>query len=136
MAVRQQIGDKIKCGQCGKTFVFTNKMKQGRRYCKRDCYKEASRKFDSRAYPEVWHEGKKVLLHRLIWQQANPEIELLPGDIVHHIDEDPFNRHPNNLERITGEDARAQHFNKHGSNRHHAKTKLKESDIDFSEFGF
>lgn len=100
---RRRTGDLIQCQNCGELFKFdTDTMRQTRAFCRRDCYREAQRKFDSRPYPEIWHEGKKQLLHRVIWLQANPGETLGPDDIVHHIDENPFNRDPSNLEKITG----------------------------------
>lgn len=113
MSDRRKTGDQVSCWQCGSTFRFdAQEMRQDRKYCGRDCYRESRRLFDTRPYPEVWHNGKKIYLHQMIWMEANPDETLMPGDIIHHIDENPFNRDPSNLERLTG-DSRAQHLHRH-----------------------
>lgn len=92
------------------------------------------RKFDDRAYPQIWHKGKRELLHRVIYMEATGET-LTAADIIHHRDENPFNRHPSNLERLSGNAARADHLAKHNFHRRGFKPP-QECTTDFSEFGF
>lgn len=133
---RHAIGDLIECWHCAKTFVFTASMKQYRRYCDRNCYREASHDFDRIPYPMIWVNGKRVYLHRYIFAQAHPEITLTSHDLIHHIDENPFNRDISNLELIRADDetARAIHLAKHD---YHRKPKpLKPIDPDLEDMPF
>jgi hypothetical protein len=125
----------IKCEQCGIPFVRTHKMRPNRKFCGRDCYKLSCREFDRVPYPVIWHNGKREYLHRVIWMQNHPEETLGPDDIVHHIDENPFNREPANLEKISG---RAAHLHKHDYHRGViaiAAKKAQTSEYD-PKFGF
>lgn len=103
----------LDCQQCGLPFFRTCKDKKTRRFCSRDCYKIASRKLDQVPYPRIWFNGKREYLHRVIYIQATGE-SLSGNDIIHHIDENPFNRSPENLEKLTG---RAAHLHKHNYHR-------------------
>lgn len=71
------------------------------------------RKFDERPYPQVWHEGRREYLHRVIYMKATGET-LGPNDIIHHKDHNPFNREPSNLEK---KDGRLEHLRSHNFHR-------------------
>ena len=68
------------------------------------------RNFDTVPYPRIWYKGKKEYLHRVVWMEANPDQTLTSDDVVHHKDENPFNREPSNLEKLEG---RAAHLREH-----------------------
>lgn len=115
---RRRTGDLIECRNCGERFKFNTKtMRQSREFCRRDCYRELQRNFDGRPYPQIWHNGKREYLHRVIFLEANPGETLGPDDIVHHIDENPYNRDPSNLEKKSG---RAAHLHAHDYHRRKA----------------
>lgn len=89
----------IDCAQCGEAFEKTRKHRPTRKFCDRNCYRESMRNFESVPYPVIWHNGKREYLHRVIYMLATGET--LTGDeIVHHKDENPFNRDPANLEKM------------------------------------
>jgi hypothetical protein len=104
-------------------------MKPARQYCGRPCYRQASRKYETRKYPEIWHEGKQILYHHYVWLMANPGKTIEPGEIIHHRDGNPFNRAPSNLEKLT----RAEHINRHRDENGKlvSLTPEQEADIDF-----
>jgi len=124
------------CEHCGNQYkVATVTGNSNRRYCGRDCYLEAKRAGSKNPYPKIYVNGKRVYLHRHIYAQAHPEIELTPEDIIHHKDENPFNREIDNLELIRGEDARLKHLAEH--NYHRGKTGRKKDTSTYDpEFGF
>lgn len=52
---------------------------------------------------------KREYLHRAVWRAANPGRTIPKGWHVHHIDHDPFNNAPSNLEAISTVDHGARH---------------------------
>jgi len=52
---------------------------------------------DAEGYYRFWLNGKKVTLHRYLYQ-AYHKCSILPKIVVHHKDENKLNNHPNNLE--------------------------------------
>jgi len=107
----------IVCQQCGTRFAKTAKCKPYRKYCSRECYRQASRRLTDVAYPQIWHNGRREYLHRVIYMQTTGEI-LTPNDIIHHRDGDPFNRDPANLQKING---RLEHLREHNFHRGRSK---------------
>lgn len=129
----RKIGDKLTCEHCGKVFIYTRKMNRYRKHCDRKCYIEAYRaNLDKQPYPRIWYNGRKEYLHRVIFMQAHPEIELTPEDIIHHIDENPYNRDPSNLQLIRADDenARHKHLREHNFFRGRRKAKAVASSDD------
>src|SRR5260221_327387 len=127
MRKRRKRPDFLTCAnpECKKEFPFGKMSSIGkdRKYCGKTCSNEMRRgRYDpDTAYPTVRHEGKRIYLHILIWMQAHPDEKLLPTDIIHHIDENPFNRSPDNLERLSGDNARLEHLRRHNFHRHKRK---------------
>lgn len=111
---------------CKREFAIAGINKPITKFCSRECYRNSLRNWNDTPYPQVWHEGKRIYVHRLIFMEAHPEIELTSDDIIHHKDENPYNRHPDNLELIRGEEARLEHLAKH--NFHRDKRKRKNPD--------
>lgn len=107
------------------------KDKPTRKFCTRECYRVSMRKFDSVPYPMIYFRGKREYLHRAIYMQATGET-LTPNDIIHHVDEDPFNRAIENLEKVNGRD---EHLRRHNFHRQTVRPPNDRYDFD-SEFGF
>lgn len=57
--------------------------------------------------PKLKINGKSILLHRYIWEQANGPIP--EGHEIHHKDHDPMNNVLENLECLTAQDHRDHH---------------------------
>lgn len=121
---------------CGKQIAIAGRGRKLKKYCSRECYRKAVSDFDNTPYPQIWHNGKRIYLHRLIFMQAHPEIELTPDDIIHHKDENPYNREPDNLELIRGDDARLQHLIEHNFHRGKTGRRKKDTSTFDPEFGF
>lgn len=70
---------------------------------------------DDHPYPsDMKTSGVKYILeHRLIAERKLGRY-LLPTEVVHHIDEDPTNNHPDNLQVFASQ---AEHVKHHGLNR-------------------
>lgn len=58
------------------------------------------------------HNGKKIDVHKFIWEQANGKVP--KGYVVHHIDEDKHNNELSNLQMMT----RKEHLALHGFGHH------------------
>lgn len=101
------------CGNCGGSFKPRTRKGRPQRFCSRECYKQQMRQDETTPYPRIWHNGQRIYLHRLIYMQATGE-ELSPNDIIHHKDENPFNRHPDNLEKVPD---RFEHLLRHNFHR-------------------
>lgn len=52
-------------------------------------------------YLQVEYRGRKLLLHRIIWDLCNPTDKLGPGDEIDHIDHNPANNRIDNLRKVT-----------------------------------
>lgn len=65
---------------------------------------------EGQPYYRSWNSetGRPDYLHRVIWTELNGPIP--PGFDVHHLDEDPENNEPYNLEKLTREDHRVLHW--------------------------
>ena len=100
-----------KCSHCKQDLNGT----QNKAFCSRDCYKESRRDWSNVPYPRIWYKGKREYLHRVIWMEAHPEEELLATDVIHHKDENPFNRDIDNLEKVKDG---AEHLARHNYYRH------------------
>jgi hypothetical protein len=88
------------------------------------------RKFDKRPYPQMYYKGKLEYVHRVIYMQHTGET-LTADDIIHHKDENPFNRDISNLEKLTG-DARRRHLEIHRPNfRRNGTARLVGDDCPF-----
>ena len=98
---------------CRKMFALTRKDRRTRKFCSRDCYKNSMRRFDDIPYPMIWHNGKREYYHRVVYMIATGE-QLTSKDIIHHKDGNPFNRAPENLEKLDGKHA---HLHKHNYHR-------------------
>ncbi len=114
------------CLFCGD--ILTTKRKK-QKYCNRNCYKESCRKFDFVPYPMMWYKGKRELYHRVVYMESTGEI-LTSNDIVHHINNNPFDRRIENLEKLNGQ---AAHLHVHNYHRDKRKRKI---DVDTDEFGW
>lgn len=73
-------------------------------------YPESKRRSD-RVYYKRTSTGKPVWLHRAVYEHHNGPIPR--GHHVHHVDGDPFNNLPWNLQVITGRDHVKQHLAEH-----------------------
>lgn len=105
--MKKQIVKTCALTDCQLSFILGRKDKKTRRFCSRDCYKLASR--TSATYTQIWHNGKREYLHRVIYMTSTGE-KLTSNDIIHHIDENKQNNDISNLEKLTG---RAAHLFKH-----------------------
>lgn len=105
------------CLFCEKEFEWTpythSSRKGGPKFCGRPCYRADRQKdMDKTAYPMLWVDGRRVYLHRYIYEQHHG-VKLRSDQIIHHKDENPFNRAIENLELIDGEEALREHLMKH-----------------------
>jgi AraC-like DNA-binding protein len=63
-------------------------------------------------YKEIWAPdwwtgltyGNRALEHQVVYAEANNLTEIPVGHVVHHIDHDKLNNHPDNLELMTRKD--------------------------------
>lgn len=46
-------------------------------------------------------KGNRVYVHQRVWCEANGKTKVPDGYVIHHIDEDKFNNHPDNLVCLT-----------------------------------
>jgi hypothetical protein len=61
----------------------------------------------------ITHDGQQYSLSRVIWNASHPEDIIKPGEVIHHIDEDPLNDDISNLQKITfGEHKRLHALNR------------------------
>lgn len=89
-------------------------------YCSRACYnverstRGVERKAKvSRRYRTVSRKVDGVIVHmqrsHWVWNEAHPDDPVMPGEYVHHIDHDPNNDDPSNLQKLSVEDHQAYH---------------------------
>lgn len=109
-------GKTFTCQIC-KTIKVCTKSKK-RKFCSRACYIAYSRQLPTSQYKRVWHNGKRVYLHRLIYEQHSGK-PLEPDAIIHHIDGNKTNNDPSNLEKLTG---KAAHLHCHNYHRRSDRT--------------
>ena len=96
------------CPTCAETFtVPQSAVRKGRKFCSNKCARVRAAKPGT--YRNVVVDGKLVKKHRLIMEQALGR-PLLPTEIVHHVDEDPSNNDPSNLEVCASQ---REHTRKH-----------------------
>lgn len=105
------------CPQCGLLFKIPD---QRQKYCcmkcRRNAYKgngnpnfrNGSRASAGYKVVHVTGDGKHSLEHRLVLENKIGR-KLLPGEQVHHIDEDKTNNHPDNLEALTPQEHKVKH---------------------------
>lgn len=118
----------MNCLICGASLVRRQK-----KVCSRKCqgkylsklYRGKGRKSP---YIQIRVNGKRIYLHRHVWEKANGR-KLESGEIVHHKNEDKRDNSPENLEVLSG---RAAHLHVHD---YHKKNQA-ECKENFSEFGF
>lgn len=62
--------------------------------------------------PEWWTglvDGNRVLLHQVVWAEANGYTEVPKGHVVHHKDHNKNNNNPDNLELLSRKDHALHH---------------------------
>jgi hypothetical protein len=100
----------LTCAYCGLPFLVSAKrMKKNKKYCSRDCARLGSIKPVVKNHRRLRVNGKRMYLHRLIYEQTTGE-KLQPGEIVHHLDDNKFNNIPENLEKL---DSQSAHMRRH-----------------------
>ncbi len=83
--------------------------KQQEKFCSKICRSIADRKrYLKGKYPCLRVDGQRVYLHRLIWEKNNRKLR--KGEVVHHINEDPRDNRPENLQAMTNSAHTALHF--------------------------
>lgn len=138
------IGDKFymtkNCEKCGIPFIINPKgINNANRFCSRTCYYNAQKgttldkKTKHKKHIKLKINGKNIYEHRYIFEQnVRP---LLPGEIIHHKNEDKQENTLENLEVLSGQ---AKHLHEHNYFRDKKISKEKESQMinDFKEYGF
>ena len=61
-------------------------------------------------YRYLKHDGRKIAEHRLVVEEREGR-RLLPGEVVHHVDDNPLNNDPDNLVILS----RAEHHRLHAT---------------------
>lgn len=51
----------------------------------------------------------RILRSHLVWDRSHPDDPVLPGEVVHHIDNDSLNDSPENLAKLPSQSAHARH---------------------------
>lgn len=114
----------------GKAYRF--RRAKPRKYCNNKCQGMALRG-TGKSYIMIWVDGKRIYLHIWVMEQKLGR-KLLPGEIVHHIDENHHHNHPSNLELATD---RADHLAKHNWHRRLEKpVDLEQMQKDVDEWGW
>ena len=100
---RQAEGLRV-CHVCG--FPLDRRQEK---FCSIICKSIAARKTYLKAkYPHLTVNGEKAYVHRVAWQK-NHGRRLLPGEVVHHINCDPTDNRPENLQAMTISEHSALH---------------------------
>lgn len=118
----------VVCAHCGSDFTTRPKGRPLARFCSKRCvalgsperlawFAEVGRLNGERSGDEQRGkgEGKSYRkfrgrhLHRVVAERKIGR-QLLPGEVVHHIDGDKLNNHPDNLEVLS----QAEHMRRHG----------------------
>lgn len=111
---------------CSLPFIVPKKSPR-KVYCTHTCYSIHKLQKSKQPYPKIRVNGKRIYLHRYIYEKHTGET-LLPTDVIHHIDGNPFNRDISNLEKLDGQKA---HLHKHD---YHKKSRI--PDNYFDDFPF
>jgi hypothetical protein len=93
---------------CGLPFYVTSKRKT-QKFCSRDCYRLAKTNPVIKNHRRIWHNGRRVYEHRLVWELTTGET-LKTTDIIHHKNENKLDNRFENLEKLEG---RAAHLHAH-----------------------
>jgi hypothetical protein len=98
-------GSELNCHHCGKAFYrrfgeqdIGDRVHQ---FCSRDCY--FTNRDNGKSYKRI--SGRH--LHRIV-AEAKLGRALLPGEVVHHKDENKRNNHPDNLEVLPSQSVHAK----------------------------
>ena len=74
-------------------------------------------------HPTVYSDGR-ILRYGYVWNCAHPEDPVRPGDVIHHINENPSDDRLENLEKTTQSDHAAHHT---AGRKHTAETRARMS---------
>lgn len=112
------------CEWCGETFVGARKEV---RYCSEDCRREgqSSALTKGRRDGYVVHRGR--FAHRRVAERSLGR-SLEPDEVVHHINEDPGDNRPENLEVMTRSEHHALHRRREAQVR--AALKIRKETVD------
>lgn len=106
------------CEMCGSTFRRTPRLNRTPRFCSRSCKARSTKGnsfIDKKGYVHVWlpdhpmaNSTGYVLEHRLIVSRQLGRA-LRADEHIHHVDENPANNAPENLQVVTPEEHRRIH---------------------------
>jgi hypothetical protein len=100
------------CQICGSP-LSRKQLKTCSRECQAELFRRMYRGSGRSPYTMIRVDGRRVYLHRHIWETHNGR-QLDDGEIVHHKDENKRNNDPANLEALSG---RAAHLHCHNYHR-------------------
>jgi hypothetical protein len=113
---------------CGLPVLRVHKTDRQDKFCSKECYGQYKREQANVPYPRIRVNGKRVYLHRYIYEQMTGET-LKPSDIIHHKDENPYNRNFENLEKLTDQ---GEHLRRHNYHRGRRAAQTWQPDDEFS----
>lgn len=101
--------------------------KRQKKFCSKICRSIADRKRCPKGkYPCLSVNGERVYQHRLIWEKNNRKLR--QGEVVHHINEDPRDNRPENLQAMTIAEHTALHWAMRRKKRRDLNRNLFETD--------
>jgi endogenous inhibitor of DNA gyrase (YacG/DUF329 family) len=102
-----------RCEWCDSPFEWLPGQGAGR-FCSRDCAYQHRRRpsIDNKGYRWVWNGNQKIMEHRLVMSRILGR-PLITDEHVHHINEDPLDNRPENLQVLS----QAEHTRLHKAKR-------------------
>jgi hypothetical protein len=113
----QRTHETKRCAWCGRTFTKLTKLSRaqwaGAMFCSNSCHGAAQRgeTIDKAGRVKIWHNNRKQWRSHVVIEQLLRR-QLMPDEVVHHIDGDPSNDSPSNLRVFA---SHAEHMSNHWS---------------------